>query len=191
MATTVQSLLDRFDALMNDVGSVRWPTAERLMWVNDGQRELVTFKDDAFVKHATITTTTGARQQVPSDCHKVLMVRVGTTGQAVLPCDRTALDAFSPAWMTALSTSAPKNWMPDESAEYIWVYPAQQTPGASLPVTYSAYPPVAAQGDSLSVRDGYASNVLNYMLYRAYSKDAETAGNAELAAAAYRLFRGE
>lgn len=193
MATTVQSLLDRFDALMNDVGAVRWPTAERLMWVNDGQRELVTFKDDANTKTAILQTSVGARQALPNttDCYKIVGVRAGHTNRAVLPCDRAALDAFKPDWMADSNDDPVKNWMPDESPMAIWVYPSRLTGGDQMMITYVAYPPTVTEGaDSIGVRDAYSTNVLHYMIYRAYSKDAETAGNAELAAAAYQLFRG-
>ena len=192
MATTVQSLLDRFDALMNDVGSVRWPTAERLMWINDGQRELVTFKEDANAKTAVLSMTVGARQSLGNmtDCYKILTVRASSTNRAVLPCDRSVLDVFSPDWMAAANNEPIRNWMPDESPMAIWVYPSRLTAGDQALITYVAYPPTVTQSDNLGVRDAYATNVLNYMIYRAYSKDAEFGGNTELAAAAYALFRG-
>jgi len=190
MTTAVTSLLERFGVLMNDVGAVRWPNAERLIWLNEGQRELVRLKDDANTKVAVMNMAIGARQALSgaTDCHKVIGVRAGGTNRAVLPCERAVLDAFDPGWMAQASTDPVIHWMPDESPTAIWVYPSQSAAGGQLLITYVAYPPEATLADNLGVRDGYASNILNYMLYRAYSKDAEFGGNASLASAAYTLF---
>jgi hypothetical protein len=79
--------------------------------------------------------------------------------------------------------------MPDESPTAIWVLPSQLNAGGQLLITYVAIPPTVSASSSIGVRDAYAENILNYMLYRAYTKDAEHAGNAQLAAAAYELFK--
>lgn len=191
MTTPVQNLITRFGDLMNDADSVRWTAAERINWINDGQRELVTFKDDANVKTAVMTLTVGARQSLgnTTDCHKILTVRAGGTNRSVLPCDRSTLDAFSPDWMASANDDPVKHWMPDESPTAVWVYPSRLNAGAQMLVTYVAIPPTVTTSDNLGVRDGYAENILNYMLYRAYSKDAEFSGNGQLAAAAYQLFK--
>lgn len=193
MTVSVQSIFTRFGALMNDADGTRWPEAERVMWVNDAQRELITFKPDANMKTATAALVAGARQPISGigDCHQILTVRAGGTNRAVLKCDRDTLDAFVPNWMADAKDQPPTNWMPDESPTAIWVLPSQLNAGGQLLITYVAIPPTVDASGNLGVRDAYAENILNYMLYRAYSKDAETAGNAELAAAAYRLFRGE
>lgn len=79
--------------------------------------------------------------------------------------------------------------MPDESPMAIWVYPSQLNAGGQLLITYVAYPPPVTQGGNLGVSDAYATNIINYLVYRALSKEDE-AGAAEKAAAAYALFKG-
>lgn len=190
MTTTVQSVLDQFGFLANDTASVRWPTAERLAWINEGQGNLVTFRNDANIKTAVLKMVVGARQSLSNstDCHKILGVRAGGTNRSVLPCDRSALDAFMPGWMADAKAEPAKNWMPDESPMAIWVYPSQLNAGGQLLITYVAYPPPVTQGGNLGVSDAYATNIINYLVYRALSKEDE-AGAAEKAAAAYALFK--
>jgi len=45
-----------------------------------------------------------------------------------------------------------------------------------------------AQNGTLSIPDIYANAIMNYVLYMAYMKDAEYAGNAQRAGSHYQLF---
>lgn len=192
MNVSVQSLLDRFGILMHDTTNVRWNQAERLMWVNDGQQELITIKPDACVKSGNITLAIGAKQAYAdsSDFYKLVDVKNTDTGTVPLECAKKSLDAFNPSWVGALENAPVKNWMRDENPSVFWVYPAQSTATRTLTVSYAAYPPIAIVTDNIGVRAEYAANLLNYMIYRAYVKDSEVAGNTEKAAAAYALFKG-
>ena len=56
-------------------------------------------------------------------------------------------------------------------------------------MTYSAQPATVGAADDIDVRDIYAENLLNFILYRAFLKDAEFGGNGERAVAFYQAFR--
>jgi hypothetical protein len=77
------------------------------------------------------------------------------------------------------------------------VYPPAASTGASLDVVYGAYPTDVvepASGDYTAVSgdvdllDIHANALLDYILYRAYSKDSEYAGNAQRAVNHYTAF---
>ena len=53
---------------------------------------------------------------------------------------------------------------------------------------YSANPLTVTLSGDLSIPDIFANAVLNYVLYMAYMKDAEFAGNAQRASNHYQLF---
>ena len=59
---------------------------------------------------------------------------------------------------------------------------------AYLEIIYSGNPSVVALADSLSIPDIFANAILNYVLYMAYMKDAEFAGNAQRASTHFQLF---
>ena len=44
---TLEDFKVRMDAILQDPERVRWPDAEREMWINDGQRTTVLLRPDA------------------------------------------------------------------------------------------------------------------------------------------------
>ena len=188
MTTSVASVLTKFGILSNDVDSVTWPTDERIVWLNEGQLALVKIKPDAKTKTASVQLVAGAKQTNPSDCIEIIELRQNNAGGAILPCDRKALDAFSPNWMKTPVASTVKHYMDDPQPETFYVYPAQNATPALVVMTYVATPSQVGAGNNIDVRDVYADRLVNYMIYRAYSKDSEE-GAAQRAAAAYALFK--
>lgn len=78
--------------------------------------------------------------------------------------------------------------MPDDNPAYYYVYPAQSATPGSVVVTCCVKPPALTAMGNMNVRDIYAPNITNYVIYRALSKDAEFGGAAERAIAHYKLF---
>jgi hypothetical protein len=68
-----------------------------------------------------------------------------------------------------------------------YVYPGVNG-AAYLEIIYSSNPAAVAQVDNLSIPDIFANAVLNYVLYMAYMKDAEYAGNQQRASSHFQLF---
>ena len=189
MAVTVNSILSKSLIVLQDSGATRWADAERLDWLNDGLRELAVMKPDAKVKRATVNLVAGAKQSLPADAITLLGLETAG-GVVVTPCVREILDAFSPGWI-GKPVRAVQNFMYSPVEPLIfYVYPAQADNSIAVELRYSAYPATATAGENLDVQDKYATNLLNYVLFRCYSKDAEFAGAAELAANYYTLFKG-
>jgi hypothetical protein len=185
---TVESVLLRASTTLQDDGYVRWPKAELLNYLNDGQRELVKIKPDAKTKTVTVALASGAKQTNPSDCIEIIELRQNDNGAVVLPCDRKALDAFSPNWMRTPTASTVKHYMDDPQPETFYVYPAQNATPATVVMTYVALPALVGETNNIDVRDIHAERLVNYIIYRAKSKDAET-GDVAMATAAYALFK--
>lgn len=190
MSVSVQSVLKRASTLLLDLGMERWTEDELLMWLNDGQRELAaSVKPDAKVRTIEHVLNQGAKQAVPADGLAILDVRQNKDGTAITPCERSALDRFSPSWMQKPLSSSVRHWMPDEHPNVFYVYPAQNDAPGTVVMTYSAQPATVGAADDIDVRDIYAENLLNFILYRAFLKDAEFGGNGERAVAFYQAFR--
>ena len=58
-------------------------------------------------------------------------------------------------------------------------------------LAYSAEPSNAAENGTLDLDGTWVPAIVNYALYRCYSKDAEYAANAQLAAAYYQAFNAQ
>ena len=187
MAIPVNSILSRSAIVLQDTGAVRWTDAERLDWLNDGLRELAVLKPDAKVKRASVALAAGAKQAMPPDA--ILLQGIETSaGEVVQPCVRSVLDAFSPGWVgRPASTVINFMYSPAEPLIY-YVYPAQADTSNTVELTFTAYPATACAGGNLDVQDKYANALLDYVLFRSYSKDTEFAGSAQLADAYYQSF---
>src|SRR3546814_40166 len=74
--------------------------------------------------------------------------------------------------------------------KHYFVYPKAPVSGWYVQLVYSSAPTDAEDDDAktIGIDDIYANALVDYVLYRAYSKDAQYAQNASLAAAHYGVF---
>lgn len=189
MTVQVSLILSNVTAQLNDAGYVHWSQDELLKYGSEGQVELVKMKPDAATKTVTLQLVAGAKQTNPSDAIEILDMRQNENGAVVTPCDRTPLDRFQPTWMTTPTASTVKHWMDDPQPDTFYVYPAQSNTPAKVIVTHSFAPPALTANGTLGVRDIYQSQIENYILFRAFSKDSEPA-SAERAMAYGKAFYG-
>ena len=189
MSILVSTVLTNVTTLLNDVGMVHWTQAELLAYGSEGQVELVKLKPDAATKTTTLQLVAGAKQTNPTGCIEIIDMRQNENGAAITPCDRTALDRFMPNWMTTPTASTVKHWMDDPNPEVFYVYPAQNATPGKVVITHSFTPPALTANGNLGVRDIYQAAIENYILFRAFSKDAEPA-SAERAVAYGKAFYG-
>ena len=203
MAVTVQSVVDRVQAVIQDTTGVRWPEAELIYWVNDAQREIVMFKPDANAVNDTVTLVTGTKQSIPADGIRLLRVvrnmsaaSGGDGGRSVRIVEREILDAQTPSWHDPASKGdaahggVVKHFVYDEQdPRNFYVYPGvASTSTVYIEIVYSGNPTAVTISDNISIPDIFANAIMDYVLYRAYSKDAEFASNAQRATTHYQLF---
>ena len=80
------------------------------------------------------------------------------------------------------------NIFDDDDPRNFYVYPGVNG-NAYVEIVYSASPTdLGSASATISVDDIYANAIIDYVLYRAYMKDAEYAGNAQRASNHYQLF---
>jgi hypothetical protein len=204
MAVSVQSVIDRVQKTLQDTTGVRWPVVDELvLWVNDAQREIALLKPDASAKNTTVTLAMGTKQDIPSDGNRLLRVvrnmsaaSNGHGHRAVRIVSREVLDAQTPDWHDptvtgdAAHATIIKHYIYDEAnPRNFYVYPGVSNNNQShVEIIYSANPATVAQNGNLDIPDIFANAVMNYVLYMAYMKDAEYAGNNQRAASHFQLF---
>jgi len=198
MATIqVNSLISRAGTLLQDVTNIRWTIDELLGWLNDGQREVVLHKPEASVKNTNLSLAVGlTKQSIPSD--GILLMDVvrnmgvtGTTpGIAVRLTTREVLDAQRPTWHSdANAIGSIQHYVYDpRDPKNFYVFPKAPATAWNLEIIYSASPTDTVAGGLIQIDDIYANALLDYMLFKAYSKDAEYAANGGLALAHYQAF---
>jgi hypothetical protein len=198
MAQTPTDILTRAGDILQDQTNVRWAQAELLRYLNDGRRELAIHRPDIYSTTATVELILGSKQTIPTDGNRFLdavrnVTVAGVVGRAVRIVEREILDAQLPDWHTETSSTSLKHFMFDErSPKTFYVYPPAVA-GHKLEIVYSKSPTDIASGDLnstsiLANEDIYSGVLLDYILYRAFSKDSEYAGNMQRAAVHYQMF---
>lgn len=179
-------IIDRARIVLNDSDGIRWLDAEFFKWINDGQRVIALVRPDASVANATLTLLSGSKQSLPVDGLRLLdVVRNITAGglgdRAVRHVDRDVLDTQNPTWHGDTGTLVIKNYVYDNrDPKNFYVYPPALST-SKLEIIYSKNPSdVTSLSSALAVADIFTDPLLNYVLYRAYSKDAEFAQNFQL-----------
>lgn len=201
MAITAQSIVRRVVETLQDNTSVRWPVNELVRYLNDGQREIILYRPDAMVTNAAVTLAAGSKQSLPANGVKLIEVVRNTSGsrRSVRLVNREILDSQSPNWHNLTGATEILHFMYDpRDPKVFYVYPPAAASGASLDVVYAALPTdvtepadgalYSAVSGNISVPDIYGNVIQDYILYRAYSKDSEYAGNAARAQAHYGAF---
>lgn len=202
MTIVAQSIIRRVVETMQDNTSIRWPVAELVRYLNDGQREVILYRPDAMVTNASVSLVAGAKQMLPTNGAKLIDVihNTNSTKRSVRITSRTILDTQSPNWYNLAGVTEVLHYMYDpRDPRVFYVYPPAAASGASVDLVYAAYPTditepadgalYTAVTGNINLPDIYGNALTDYILYRAYSKDSEFAGNAQRAQAHYAVFQ--
>lgn len=202
---TETNLLARIRDTLQDTTSVRWSDAELRRYINDAQREIVNFRPEASAKTANVALVVGTRQTIPTEGLRLIKITRnmsdasgGATGKrAVRLVNVDILNAQDPDWHDPTATGSSthgttvKNYVfDDDDPRVFYVYPGASSTSTFLEIVYSKSPTDLTTGSStIDIDDTYANAIIDFVLYRAYLKDAEYAGNAQRAGTHYQLFQ--
>lgn len=194
MALTAQNIIDRAAIIQQDATFVRWSLGEMANWLNDGRRELAVARPDIYAKGVTLSLAAGSRQSLPSDGIRLMDIPRNTSGDAITVTRREFLDQQQRGWQRYTPSTTIMHFMQDDRlANEFWVYPPAAS-GASVEIIYQAAPTdfavsgAAVTGTLSAKEELYGGALVDYICYRAASKDSEYAGSAERAAAHYNQF---
>lgn len=190
MGTIIASaVIEKAQIILQDTTGVRWPSSTELLgWLNDGQREVMVYKPNANVKNMAVRLASGTKQSLPSDGVQLIDVvrNMGTNGstpgRAIRIVLREILDAQVPNWHIETPATDVKHYtfsLLDPKSFY--VYPPSNGSGF-VEVVYGATPANASFSGPITLDDIYQNVLVDYILYRAYSKDTEYAADQNRAA---------
>ena len=200
MALTAKNIIDRASMIIQDLTNVRWPLSELVNWINDARREIAVVRPDIYSEvKSDFSCTSGAKQTLPTGGLRLMDVPRNASGPAITVTNRGFLDQQNPSWQQMTGSSTIKHFMIDErNPSTFWVYPPAS--GATLEIIYQKAPTDITEANyataSLPATGGlltayeelYGGAMVDYICYRAFSKDSEYAGNAERAIAHYNQF---
>ncbi|MFA5630342.1 MAG: DUF6682 family protein [Porticoccaceae bacterium] len=185
----VSSVVSKAQIILQDTTGIRWPELELLGWLNDGQRDIAVHKPNAFVKNVSHSLAVGTKQTLPGDGVLLIdIVRNLPNGRAVRIVMREILDAQIPNWHSAPASGEIKHYTYSHlDPKTFYVYPPSNG-GNNVELVYGAAPTEAALGGTITLDDIYATALLDYVLYRGYSKDTEYAADQNRSANHYAAY---
>lgn len=194
---TGQNIADKAELVLSDSSNVRWAEAELLGWINTAQRAIASLKPNATAAVANVTMVAGAKQSLPSGYQSLISVTrnmgTGSTpGRAITMVNKVDLDTAFPGWhgSSYAATTVKACAFDERDPRTFWVYPPQ--PAATtqqIEAEVSAAPSDLDElASAISVDDIYEPVILDYVLYRAFSKDIASAPNRERADAHQRRY---
>lgn len=206
MATVkVTDVIRRVEDVLQDT-NIRWPRLELQNWINEAYLAVVLFRPDANSKAGTFTCAAGTRQNVTSVFPTALRLldvtrNLGATSskKVIRLVERPVLDDQRPAWHAETPTEDIQHYTFDaRQPKEFFVYPPASA-GAEIEVVYTAAPethslteseldPDTGSSEVIKLDDIYMSPIIDWVLYRAYSKDAEYGANEVRANASYQAF---
>lgn len=181
---------------------VRWSQAEHLANLNAGQRQIVAWKPDANDQPLVYKLVAGTEQRLPDGTNAyqsvagathpegIQLIRpvknkgtAGTTnGNAIEMGDIGIMDSLIPDWHTGTGNATVQTIMYDpQDPTRFFVYPPQPAANqgyveliiATIPAdVVAAVGPPISYAVAISLRDIFRQPLEDYMMYRAYLKDA-------------------
>jgi hypothetical protein len=201
----VIDIIRRVEDVLQD-SNIRWPRTELQNWLNESYLAITLLRPDANAKSGTFTCAEGTRQvvtaQFPSALRLLDVTRnlaAASTKRVIRLVARSVLDDQRPTWHAETGTVNIQHFTYDpRQPKEFFVYPPATTsaqievvyadaPGAHT-LTENALDPDGSNTEVIKLDDIYMSPIIDWVLYRAYSKDAEYGANEARAAAAYNAF---
>lgn len=198
MATTrVTTILKHAQTILLDRTGTRWPMQELLGWLNMGQLSIVGHRPDALSVSEPFAAKQGTYQELPAEGLRLIDIprNEGASKRPIRAIPRHVLDDQHVDWHdeSSLANAVDHFTYDDRSPKCFYLYPAPAE-GVTVRLVYSVAPPAIAIANfetdnaTISIDDTYANPLLDFVLFRAYSKDATYAGNAERAAMAMNSY---
>jgi hypothetical protein len=196
--TDAKTIIDKASLLLEDSSALHWQASELLGWLNDGQRELATLSPSSNVKNIALQLVSGVKQSLPSDGILLLDIpynlgSLGTTmGFPINHVPKEIMLKRIPGWTSTLPYGIVKHYIytPQDPLVF-YVYPPQPTVTKYVECVYSAIPALIANatvGTKITIPDVYQNALVDYVLYRALSKDSEYGNQDAKAVAHYQAF---
>ena len=186
MATTkIVDLINRCEIISQDKTSVRWPKQEWLNGYNDAILFVVNRRPDKAVKNVDfVVDVTNTKQTLPADALSLFTItrNVGS-GRPIRKLSRNQLDDQYENWHQETATNIDHYIYDERDPKVFYIYPRPLSGPHTIEISYPFAPEAIVitnfetDVQTISIDDSFLNPILDFMLYRAYSKDADYAAN--------------
>lgn len=155
-----------------------------IKYLNAGIRSLILVRPDAGAVTESVLLVAGIKQTLPSaalrllDISRNMGVDGSTAGRIISPSDRQHIDYANLLWPAATGETAVESFSYDAKIPNIYYVtpPVHATTAVYVEMSTSQLPTkITATGDDPGVNDIFFEPLVQFMLYKAYSADDESA----------------
>lgn len=186
MALTVAQLIDDAARDLQDKGHIRWTRKDLLDWFNAAQRAFAEHRPDQMAQPRELVLIAGWRQQLPADALTLVDItnNANAMQRRITKTDLWVLDAVAPAWRSYSTAREVQHFMHDlGTPQEFLVYPPVVAGTKVRAVLGVAAIDLASEAGTPAVPERWMDALRHFVLFRAWSLDAEFGGNAALAQA--------
>jgi hypothetical protein len=188
--TTETEILTVVSGILMDAANTRWPWTELRYYLNQGQRVISSARIDACSETRLVFLSSGVKQTIPTDAWWLLSVirnaPIAVVEGAQQPsgirlCELENIADSAPDWANDTPSTTVKNYAYDErtpSIYYVWppVSPGEYYSGAAntrVEIAVAVNPTATTTTSSpIAIGQQYEAMLMDYILWRAFSKDA-------------------
>lgn len=175
-----------------DEQNTDWSADELVTWVEEALGAIGDLRPDLVTEEREVTLDPGARQEKPSDAARVINV-LGTKSEqgdepsSVSTFDIRVMRATAPGWERATPNPIARQFALSADHTAYWLYPPQPDPAGYGDIEVIPAFDLPRSGDSgynshtITLDSRFARALVDYALYRAYSKDMDAAAQGDRA----------
>lgn len=193
---TVDSLVQRAAELLNDPNHERWTYANLIEWVNAGVASACKVVPQLYTKKVDLTLVEGAIQALPAEYTLFIRgyyTKIGgaTIGKTPINSELGSVTLIDPNWMSGTPANEIDEIMYDVNTLHTFLVNPPQPAGTTntLYAEVGAAPPFALPNEAIPIPLVFETAIVDYVLFRAYSMDAEHASQDGRAAVHYNTFK--
>lgn len=191
MALTVAELLNDAARDLQDKGHIRWTRVDLLAWFNAAQRAFAEQRPDQMAQARDLVLVAGWRQELPTDVLTLIDIthNANAMQRRITKTDLWTLDAVAPTWRSTSPAREVQHFMHDLGVpREFWVYPPVAAGTKVRAMLGVAAVDLTSEAGTPSVPERWMDALRHFVLFRAWSIDAEFGGNAALATAHRALY---
>lgn len=182
MSKTYEVLIDQMLVTLHETNAKRWTRTELLNYLHLAELQVVGDRPDALSVTNPVVLVQGTKQSIPAEGLRLIKVIRNDTPSSKRFIELTSEDVLNnanPNWHdeTVLANMVDSYVYDELTPRDFYVEPAVNA-GVQILISYSTAPTLpTAETDTIQVPHSYVNAMIDFALYRAYSKDAEYAAN--------------
>lgn len=184
MSMKTKKIIDRVSRELVDPRNVRWFRSELIQYLSEAVGVIAARQPGLFAKSKDISVTQ-CPISIPDDGFSLLGVNSidGISAQYVLI---EKLDQMYPRWR--LDKGEPNCWTKsDYDPKHFWIYP-QPSSSVTVSILYAQDVKITDESGDITIPNIYEGALVDFVMYRAYSRDGENTSEANKAQQHFQSF---